>query len=93
MPRKLVDAERSKAIVNHAWDRVRARTAVSPTWNYMATAQLVDTLLADNPSLDGRDIGDALVLCHELGETPTKVAVRKNMGRVERGRQANAGYR
>lgn len=94
MGRKLVDPTRSKAIVNDAWEQVKVISGgISPSWPYMGVCQIVDTLLADNPALDGRDIGDAIVLCYRLDEHPTKVQIINNMKRVNRGREGVTGYR
>ena len=93
MTRKLKDQPRTKAIVSDVWLRVKAIQGESPTWNYMALCQMVDMMLEDNPGIDGRDIGDAIMLCWRLDEPITRRAIAVNMIRVDRGRQGVVGYR
>lgn len=87
MGRKLAQSERTRAIVNHAWDAVKGRSGgIAPGWNYIALCALVDRILTENNIEDGRDLGDAIVLCWELGDTPTMKLLLGNMERVGKGR-------
>lgn len=93
MGRKLVSPDRSKAIVNDAWTQIKALGGAAPQWPYIGIVQIVDTMLARDPNLDGRDLGDALILSWRLDETPTKAKVLANLARIDKGRQGVAGYR
>lgn len=88
--RKLTDAPRSKAIVADAWDRVKAQHAVAPNWPFIGVVAIVDRMLAEEHIEDGRDIGDALVLCHDLGLPATAKTIRDCMARVSKGRGTGA---
>lgn len=89
--RKLADQARSKAIVNDAWTRIKEQFAVAPNWPYIGVVALVDRMLDEGRVEDGRDIGDALVLCHELGLGVTKRNVLDCMVRVGKGRNLGTG--
>ena len=91
--RKLTDQARSKAIVDDAWNRVKSEQGHAPSWPYIGVVALVDRLLVDRDITDARDLGDALVLCAELNEPPTKANVLKNIERVNKGRMGSAGFR
>jgi predicted FMN-binding regulatory protein PaiB len=94
MARKLADPTRTKALVNDAWNRVKAESGgVPPNWNYMAVCQLVDRIIVDNALDDARDLTDALVLCWRLDEPATKANLLRGMKRVDKGRQGVASYR
>jgi hypothetical protein len=93
MARKLVDQKRSKAIVADSWDQVKTLSGASPNWPFIGLVAIVDAMLERNPKLDGRDIGDAIVLCWRMEETPTKARILANMKRVNKGREGVAGYR
>lgn len=93
MARKLIDPKRSKAIVDDAWIQVKTLSGASPNWPYIGLVALVDGMLERDPALDGRDVGDAIVLCWRTDETPTKARLIANMRRVNKGREGVAGYR
>lgn len=87
MGRKLTQPERTKAIVNFAWDAVKADNGgIAPPWNYIAVCAIVDDILTSNNIEDGRDLCDAIVLCSEMDMTPTKKNLVANMARVVKGR-------
>lgn len=88
--RKLADQARAKAIMNDVWSRVKAETGMSPTFKYIAAVALVDRMLDEGKIEDGRDIGDAFVLCADLGLAPTKAQIEACIKRVQRGRATGA---
>lgn len=92
MTKTLTDAVRSKAIVSDAWETIKRRYNASPTWPYMGVVSIVDRLLTERPSLDGRDLADAIVLCRELGEATTASTIRHNLDRVAKGHGRNGSY-